>query len=315
MTTALFTHKDCLLHVNSVANCESPERLEAILAELKKPAYAALMRLDAPLATVDQIALVHPRNYIERILASVPAEGFVMLDPDENIAEDMALSPGSGKAALRAAGALVAATDAVLTGKTDNAFCAVRPPGHHASGATPAGFCIFNNIAIGAAHAIKEHSLKRIAIVDFDVHHGNGTQDWAEDRPEILFCSSHQMPLYPGSGRAQDGGPLGNIINIPLPPGTESAEFRRLVSEKILPAADAFAPELIMISAGFDAHSNDPLADLRLTDDDFFWITSEVCRLARKYCQGRVVSTLEGGYNLAALASSAGEHVRALLSG
>jgi acetoin utilization deacetylase AcuC-like enzyme len=243
------------------------------------------------------------------MLALVPEKGLAPI-PGE-----MALAPGSGKAAQRAAGALVAAVDLVLSGKASNAFCAVRPPGHHAARAMSDGFCLFNNIAIGAEHACQAHGIKRIAILDIDVHHGNGTQAWAEGQPKVLFCSSHQWPLWPGSGATADKGPLGNIINIPLAAETDGAGFREAMQARALPAFDAYKPELIMMSVGFDAHAGDPLANLRLVEDDYFWITSEMRRLAHKHCSGRLVSTLEGGYNTGALASSAGAHVKALMEG
>jgi acetoin utilization deacetylase AcuC-like enzyme len=309
MTTALFTHLDCLAHNNGPGHPERPERLAGILAELAKPAYAALARYDAQPATIDQIACVHDRTYIEEILATVPKEGIVEIDGETGLA------PGSGNAALRAAGSLVAAVDLVLDGKADNAFCAIRPPGHHAGWATTSGFCIFNNIAIGAEHAFQAHGIKRLAILDIDVHHGNGTQEWAEKQPKVLFCSSHQWPLWPGSGHTAERGPLGNIINLPLAPGTDRHKFGEAMETVALPAFERFAPELIMMSIGFDAHRDDPLAGLNLEEDDYFWITSEVCRLARRLCKGRVISTLEGGYNVVALASSVGEHVRALMEG
>ena len=199
-----------------------------------------------------------------------------------------------------------------MNGKIENAFCAVRPPGHHAEHATAMGFCFFNNIAIGAAHAIETHKLKRIAIVDFDVHHGNGTEAWAVAHPEILFFSSHQFPLWPGSGRPEDKGPRGNIVNIPLPPGADGTFFRNAMQTHVLPQIDRYAPEFLFISAGFDAHRDDPLAQLRFSEEDFGWITGELRALAQKHCHGRIVSALEGGYDLDALANSAAAHVKAL---
>jgi len=307
MTTALFTHSACLAHDNGPSHPESPQRLRAVLSELGKVDYAALIRFEAPQATVEQIARVHDRAYIEEILARVPRAGHVQLEPDTS------LSPGSGEAALRAAGAVVAAVDEVMSGKIKNAFCAVRPPGHHAECAAVMGFCLFNNIAVGAAHALAVYGLKKIAIVDFDVHHGNGTDEWAKVHPETLFFSSHQFPLWPGSGRAEDHGPRGNIVNLPLVPGTGSAEFRRAMESGVLPKLTQFGPEFIFISAGFDAHKDDPLADLRLNESDYEWITRELCKLAGQSCQGHVVSSLEGGYDLAALAKSTGAHVKALM--
>ena len=229
MATALFTHPACLLHDNGPGHPECPERLKAILAELEKPDYAALIRREAPQATIEHITRVHDPAYIGRILKHVPQKGYAQLDPDT------ALSPGSGEAALRAAGALIAAVDDVMSGKIKNAFCAVRPPGHHAEHAQAMGFCLFNNVAIGAAHALEKHKLKRVAIVDFDVHHGNGTEEWGREHPEILFCSSHQFPFYPGTGFAEDHGSYSNILNIPLPVGTGSAKFISAMKNAVLP--------------------------------------------------------------------------------
>ncbi|MFY9287229.1 MAG: histone deacetylase family protein [Alphaproteobacteria bacterium] len=307
MTTTLFTHTACLNHDNGLGHPESPDRLRAILAELDKPIYQNLLRKEAPLASRDDIARVHDEAYIEDVFDQIPPTGFVKLDADTSV------SPGSGKAALRAAGAVIAAVDDVLMGQTTNAFCAVRPPGHHAEYATPMGFCLFGNIAIGAAHALIAHKIKHIAILDFDVHHGNGTEEWASDEEGVLFISSHQFPLWPGTGLATDRGAYGNILNLPLLPDTDGAGFRKVMREKALPAIDQFKPELIMISAGFDAHKDDPLAGLRLTEDDFYWITKELTALAQTHCQGRLVSSLEGGYDLKALAASAGAHIKALL--
>lgn len=308
MVTVLFTHRDCLAHDNGDDNPERSARLSSILKELEKPVYAALQRKEAPLALVEQIGRLHDLSYIRKILETVPDDGYIRLDPET------ALSKGSANAALRAAGAVVAAIDAVMKGDAVNAFCAIRPPGHHAGSANSSGFCLFNNIAIGAEHALAVHGLQRIAIVDFDVHHGNGTQEWAEKKKEILFFSSHQWPLWPGSGRVKDCGPLGNITNIPLPPGTDGAKFREKITKRVFPALDNFAPELVLISAGFDAHRDDPLASINLVEDDYFWITAELCRLAQKHCQGRIVSVLEGGYDLVALAASVGAHVRGLIA-
>lgn len=308
MTTLLFTHPICALHENGPDHPESPERLKAILEELAKPEYAALQRAEAPLATVDQIARVHDRDYVENLLARVPEQGYAMGG------REAVLSPHSGEAALRAAGAMIAAVDAVLMGKATRAFCAVRPPGHHAERAMAMGFCYFNTIAIGAAHALVAHELERIALVDFDVHYGNGTQEWAEEQEKAFFLSSHQFPCYPGTGSAQEEGRHGNILNLPLPPGAGSMQFRSAMENFGLPALDKFRPELILISAGFDAHRDDPLANLNFTTEDYGWITRELRKLAQKHCAGRIVSTLEGGYDLEALAASTGAHVRALMT-
>ena len=302
MTTALFTHAACLAHDPGPGHPESPARLKAVLAALEAPAFAGLARHAAPLATEEQIARIHPPELIHHLLGAVPREGHAMVDGDT------ILSPGSAEAALRAAGALCAAVDAVMNDDARNAFCAVRPPGHHAEPETAMGFCLFNNVAIGAAHARAAHGLTRIAVVDFDVHHGNGTQAAFEQDADLFFASSHQSPLYPGSGSVVERG-VGNIFNAPLPPGSGSTEFRRAWSERLLPALRAFKPEFILISAGFDAHEDDPLANLNLTDEDYAWITREIMAIAKDCCAGRVVSTLEGGYDLEALARSVSAHV------
>jgi acetoin utilization deacetylase AcuC-like enzyme len=307
MTTALLTHPACLLHDNGPGHPEQPARLQAILAELQKPAFHALKTIEAPLATRAEIARVHERAYIDTALALVPKAGRISLDGE------ISLGPASGEAALRASGAVIAAVDSVLKGESITAFCAVRPPGHHADASSASGFCLFNNIAIGAMHALTAHPIQRIAIVDFDVHHGNGTQAWAEGHEEILFLSSHQFPLWPGSGHAEDKGPLNNIINMPLAPGSDGQGFRSVMERIAWPALIAFQPELIMISAGFDGHRLDPLANLQLIEEDFAWITAELGRLADRFCNGRIVSTLEGGYNIEALARSAAAHVAALM--
>ena len=307
MTTLLVTHAACLDHDPGSFHPESPARLRAILAALEGPEFAALERAEAPPASVDQIARVHARAHVERILRAVPATGHVGLDPDT------ILSPGSGEAALRAAGALVAAVDAVAASRARNAFCAVRPPGHHAEAARAMGFCLFNNIAVGAAHARAAHGLRRVAVVDFDVHHGNGTQHMFERDAELFYASTHQWPHYPGTGAAEETG-VGNICNVPLAPMAGSREFRAAMSEIVLPALHDFRPDMLLISAGFDAHAADPLASLRLTEADFAWATAALAEIAAESCGGRIVSTLEGGYDLPALAASAAAHVRALMA-
>jgi acetoin utilization deacetylase AcuC-like enzyme len=306
MTTALFTHPACELHDPGPGHPESPARLKAVLAALGTPAFASLARHAAPLATEEQIARVHPPVLIHHLLGAVPREGYAMVDGDT------ILSPGSAEAALRAAGALCAAVDAVMAGDARNAFCAVRPPGHHAEPETAMGFCLFNNVAIGALHARAMHGLTRIAVVDFDVHHGNGTQAAFEQDADLFFASSHQSPLYPGSGSVVERG-VGNIFNAPLLPGSGSVEFRAAWTERLLPALRTFKPEFILISAGFDAHTDDPLANLNLTDDDYAWITREILAIAEACCAGRVVSTLEGGYDLQALARSVSAHVEGIM--
>ena len=301
----LYTHPICLQHDPGLGHAESPARLRAVLDALDHDRFAALDRVEAPRATREQLARVHDTGYIDRILASAPAEGTLRLD------EDTLMSPASAEAALRAAGAAVAAVDVVMNGDGERAFCAVRPPGHHATRDQAMGFCLFNNVAVAAAHAIAVYGLKRVAIADFDVHHGNGTQAIFEQEPRVLFISSHQSPLYPDSGREDERG-VGNIVNAPLSPGDGSYAFRELWDGALLPRLAAFKPQLLLISAGFDAHRDDPLADIRLGSEDYAWITERLVDVARAHANGRVVSSLEGGYHLGALAASASAHVVAL---
>jgi acetoin utilization deacetylase AcuC-like enzyme len=308
MTTYLFTHDACVEHDPGPGHPECPDRLRAVRARLAEPDFAALTVREAPRAAVEQIARVHPRAFVENLLASMPDQGYARIDADTIV------SPGSKEAALRAAGAVCAAVDAVMDGEASNAFCAVRPPGHHAEPRTPMGFCVFNSVAVGALQAREAHGCKRVAVVDFDVHHGNGTQAMFADDPTLFFASTHQYPLYPGTGARSERG-VGNIVNAPLPPGATGADFRHAMSELVLPRLAEFLPDFILISAGFDAHEDDPLAGLRLHEDDYGWVTTEILRIARSSCRGRVVSTLEGGYDLDALARSAASHVHALMAG
>ena len=308
MTTLLFTHDDCIAHDAGSFHPERPERLRAVLAVLEAEAFVLLERREAPKAEREQIERVHDPAYVSLILDSVPESGHFSLDPDT------ALSPGSGEAGLRAAGALCAAVDAVVGGEARNAFCAVRPPGHHAEAARAMGFCLFNNVAIGARHAHAAHGLERVAVVDFDVHHGNGTQSAFERDVDFFFASTHQSPCYPGTGSERETG-VGNIVNAELLPGSGSEAFRHAFGERIVPALDGFSPDMILISAGFDAHTRDPLAQLNLTEDDFAWATREVLAVAERRCDGRVVSTLEGGYDLDALGASVAAHVGVLMDG
>ena len=308
MTTALITHDACIAHEPPPGHPESPARLVSVLAGLKGAEFAALKRVAAPEATREALERVHGADYVSEILEAVPQSGYVQFD------SDTFGSPGSGEAILRAAGALVAAVDLVMKGEVKNAFCAVRPPGHHALSTRAMGFCLFNNVAVGAAHARAAHRARRVAVVDFDVHHGNGTQAMFYSDADLFFASTHQSPLYPGTGHSYETGIADNILNLPLPPGAGSAQFRAAFESKLLPALRTFGPELILISAGFDAHKDDPLAQLRLDESDFFWATERVCALAAEICEGRVVSTLEGGYDLDALALSAQAHVRALMA-
>ena len=308
MTTILYTHDACVHHEPGKMHPEHPARLAAIWKALEAPTFDKLDRREAPLASVEQIARVHPERYVAAILEAVPKTGMAAIDGDTF------LSPGSGEAALRGAGAAVAATDAVLGGEAANAFCATRPPGHHAEPEQAMGFCFFNNVAIAARHAQEVHGLKRVAVMDFDVHHGNGTQAAFWDTPSLLYASTHQMPLYPGTGAATERG-QGNIVNAPLAPMSGGPEFRQTMSDRILPALEAFQPELLLLSAGFDAHRDDPLASLMLETEDFVWATKELMRVAKKVCGGKIVSCLEGGYDLQALSVSAAAHVKQLMKG
>ncbi len=308
MTTLLITHPACLGHEPGPHHPERPERLGAVLVALQDREFADLARAEAPLATTEQLTRVHPANYVQAMLDARPAQGeYAMIDADT------ILSHGSIDAALRAAGAVVAGVDAVMGGRADSAFAAVRPPGHHATPDVPGGFCLFNNVVIGARHAQAKHGVERVAILDFDVHHGNGTQAVAEIDPTLFFASTHQYPFYPGTGSARERGVDNNVVNVPLRAGSGSREFRIAWGEHILPALERFAPELVMVSAGFDAHKADPLAQLSLGAEDFGWVTRELVAIARRHSKGRLVSTLEGGYDLDALGQSATAHVRALM--
>jgi acetoin utilization deacetylase AcuC-like enzyme len=308
MPTALITHPACLLHDNGEFHPECPDRLRAVLAALETEEFADLVREAAPQATTEQLTRVHPASYVEAILSVRPAaDEMVQLDADTS------MSAGSAEAALRAAGAAVAAVDAVMEGWARAAFAAVRPPGHHAEPARPMGFCLFNNAAVAALHARARWGVQRVAVVDFDVHHGNGTQAMFAADKDLLYASSHQHPCYPGTGQAWERGAANNVVNAPLRPGSDSAAFRAAWSNTILPELDRFAPGLLIVSAGFDAHKADPLAQLRLETADFAWITQELLRIAALHCGGRLVSVLEGGYDLHALAASAAVHVRGLM--
>lgn len=307
MTTALLTHSDCLAHVNPPGHPERVERLRAVLAALEGEEFAYLVRVDAPLADDAAILRAHPRSYLAALEARAPTEGIVPLD------SDTVLGPHTLTAARRGAGAVVTAVDMVMAGEVGNAFAACRPPGHHAERALAMGFCYFGNVVIGARHALDVHGLERVAIVDFDVHHGNGTQDLVWDDARILFASTHQMPLYPGTGAAEETGAHGQVVNVPLPPGASGGVFRAGMLGRVLPALEAFRPEMVFVSAGFDAHARDPLANLNFTDADFAWATERICDVADRHAAGRVVSTLEGGYDLTALASASAAHVRVLM--
>ncbi|MGD9951473.1 MAG: histone deacetylase family protein [Burkholderiales bacterium] len=304
MAVAFITHADCLRHDMGAWHPERPERLTAIEDQLIASGIGQyLERHDAPLATDEQLARVHPLDYVRAIRDAAPQEGTVHLDPDT------AMNPYSLQAALRAAGAAVLATDLVMQGEAEAAFCSVRPPGHHACRARPMGFCIFNNVAVAARHALEAHGLARVAIIDFDVHHGNGTEEIFASDPRVLMASTFQHPFYPYSGT---DGPSPNMVNVPLRAGAGSKQFRAAVSEAWLPALEAFQPQLVLFSAGFDAHAEDDMAMLSLTDQDYAWVTREVKAVADRHTGGRVVSMLEGGYALSALGRSVVQHIRVL---
>jgi acetoin utilization deacetylase AcuC-like enzyme len=306
MPTLLLTHPDCLKHDNGGYHPERPERLRAIEEALASETFASLKREEAPVVEIAAIERLHPSRYVEAIHRALPVKGNVWLDPDT------AMSPGSWNAALRAAGAAVYAVDQVMSGGVKNAFCAVRPPGHHAEPARAMGFCLFNNVAIAALHARQKHGAERVAVVDFDVHHGNGTQSAFWSDKDLFYGSTHQMPLFPGTGAAYETG-VGNVFNAPLHAGDGSKRFRDAYGARILPALDAFRPDLLLISAGFDAHRDDPLAHIELDETDFAWITERLVEAAEKHAGGRIVATLEGGYNLEALSRSAAAHVGVLM--
>jgi acetoin utilization deacetylase AcuC-like enzyme len=306
MTTLLLTHPACLDHDTGYGHPENADRLRAVEDALATPTFKTLKREEAPLADLATIELVHPKDYIETVRAAVPDRLHKWLDADT------VLSPGSFDAALRAAGAAVHAVDRVMAGEADNAFCAVRPPGHHAEPARAMGFCLFNNVAVAALHARAKHGAERVAVVDFDVHHGNGTQAAFWNDKDLFYASTHQMPLFPGTGALDETG-VGNIFNAPLRPGDGGDKFRDAFEERILPALDNFAPDFIIVSAGFDAHVKDPLAQLRLVEADYAWVTGKLMEEAARHCGGKLVSSLEGGYDLDALASSAATHVERLM--
>jgi acetoin utilization deacetylase AcuC-like enzyme len=307
LTTLYVHHPIFTEHMVPSGHPERPDRIRAIEEALSDERFDGLVRHLAPAADVDVTLIAHDRAYVDLIRGNVPAEGFVRLDADTF------MSPKSLDVALHAVGGACLAADGVMRGEAVNAFCAVRPPGHHAEGDRAMGFCLFNNAVIAARHAQKVHGAERIAIVDWDVHHGNGTQAIVWSDPTILYASTHQMPLYPGTGEPEETG-VGNILNVPLSPGSGSEAFQRAFLDRVLPAVDSFAPDLIVISAGFDAHKNDPVAAINLTESDFAWATEALMELADRHCEGRIVSLLEGGYDLEALAASVAAHVAALMS-
>lgn len=306
MTTVFFTHPACLEHITPAGHPERVDRLRAILAALEDPAFDALDRREAPRVKDEAILRAHDATYHRELLAAAPTQGMIALDADTS------MSPGSIEAAYRAAGAVVEGVDLLMSGDADNVFCAIRPPGHHAERDRAMGFCLFSNAAIAALHAAEAHGLDRVAIMDFDVHHGNGSQHILDREPRVMYASTHQWPLYPGTGAPSEIG-VGNIVNAPLSAYAGSAEFRQAMEEIILPELRKFAPELMIISAGFDAHRRDPLANLDLTEADFAWATERLCDLADQSADGRVLSTLEGGYDLEALARSTAAHIEVLM--
>ncbi len=304
--TLIVTHSSGLQHDTGAFHPESPDRLRSVLKALDQSIFKNLHRENAPEATREQIGRAHPGDFVEKIMAAMPRQGLSHLDPDTVV------SPGSGQAVLRAAGAVVRAVDAVAGGEARNAFCAVRPPGHHAESHRAMGFCVVNNIAIGAYHARAVHGYQRVAVVDFDVHHGNGTQEIFWNDAEAFYASTHQYPFYPGTGSRAETGAHHNVVNVPLAAGSRSDVFRGGMRDEVLPALIAFKPDILLISAGFDAHKDDPLANLSLVEDDYAWATATLMDAAQKVCGGRVVSLLEGGYNLDALAASVTAHVQTL---
>ncbi len=308
MTTLLLTHPACIEHAPPSGHPERPDRLRAVNAVLAHEVFAPLKREEAPRGDAEAILRAHPESYLRMIEKSEPEKGVNALDPDTW------MSPGSLEAALRAVGAGMRGVDAVMQGEATNVFCAVRPPGHHAERTRAMGFCLFNSIAVASLHARAKHGAERIAVVDFDVHHGNGTQDIFWSDKNLLYASTHQMPLYPGTGSPSERG-VGNIFNAPLESGDGGREFRAALKGTILPALGNFRPDLLLVSAGFDAHRDDPLASLELTEEDFVWATLVLMEAADRYCNGRLVSMLEGGYDLKALARSSAMHVQALIRG
>ncbi len=307
MATLYLSHPDSRLHLTPPGHPERVERLEAIQRVLDDPRFAGLTRENAPLATLDAARLAHSNRHVDAIAAASPSQGIVQLDPDTW------MSPGSLDAALLAIGAAERAVAAVLAGEASNAFCGLRPPGHHAEIDRPMGFCLFNQAAVAARRAIRDHGLQRVAIIDWDVHHGNGTQDIFWSDPSVLYVSTHEHPLYPGTGAASERGEHDNIVNLPLAAGTDGPTYRQVFAQSVVPRVEAFRPDLVIISAGFDAHRRDPLANLALAAEDFGWMTRALMDVADRCCGGRVVSILEGGYDLPALGGSVAAHVEMLM--
>lgn len=311
MATRLYEHPIFLEHITPPGHPERPDRLRSLNIALEHPNFERLERKEAPQANEDAVLLAHPEEHLLAVMRQIPQE-----DGEINrIEADTYASPKSLQAALTGIGAAMAAVDDVFTGAADNVFVAARPPGHHAETAKAMGFCLFNNVAIAARHAQKKHGAERIAIIDWDVHHGNGTQDIFWNDTSVLFCSTHQMPLYPWSGDKNETGVKNNIVNAPLSPNTGSEYFREAFKSRVLPAIADFSPDLILISAGFDAHHRDPLAQINLVGEDFDWATGRLLEMADKYASNRVVSLLEGGYDLEGLAESAAMHILRMMRG
>jgi acetoin utilization deacetylase AcuC-like enzyme len=308
MPTVLYSHPVCIEHDTGEYHPECADRLRAVLAALDSEDFQLLEREDAPHATMEQLLRAHPLSHVDHVMSVVPHS-----DSHHHIDPDTVLSRNSGEAALRAAGAVCAAVDAVAAKRARNAFCAVRPPGHHAEREGSMGFCLFNNAAIGALHARDAHGFQRVAVIDFDVHHGNGTQHILWDEEGTFYASTHQEHAYPNTGFMHETGGKGRMVNVPLQAGTGSDDFRMAFTDIILPKLHDFQPDFILISAGFDGHAADPLAHLRLTTADFGWVTRQLLQIAKESADNRIVSVLEGGYDLGALAASAREHVRALM--
>jgi acetoin utilization deacetylase AcuC-like enzyme len=307
MSTLYLCHPAALNHQPPAGHPERPDRIRAIERTLEHERFSTLHREQAPLGTPEMAALAHPKAYVDAIAEVAPKQGLVAPDPDTT------MSPGTYEAVMRGVGAAVQAVDEVMTGRVKNAFSAMRPPGHHAERTRAMGFCFYNNAAIAARHAQEAHGAERVAIVDWDVHHGNGSQDIFWSDPSVMYCSTHQMPLYPGTGAVSERGEHGTVVNAPLAPGDGSEAFRDAFESGILPRLEAFGPDLVVISAGFDAHWRDPLANLNLTEADFGWATLKLMELAERRCGGRVVSLLEGGYDLEGLSKSVAAHVTALM--